>query len=235
MTETILTLIFIIPALYIILPWIIKKIIKIRINESLKDKNIACLTFDDGPDPNATPQILDLLAKYNIKATFFVLGKNVQKYPDLTRSIIEKGHEIGEHSYEHLHAWKSNPLNYWKDLLTAKKLVNHYYQSEKQVLFRPPYGKVNIITLLYTIIYKRKLVFWNLDPGDYEQSISKAVADKVISNLDHGRIILLHDGRYVHNNEVNDPQITIDAVRQILDELIKRKIFFMTVSRAITP
>ena len=79
MTEIILILIFILPALFIVFPWIIKKIIKTRINESLKDKNMSCLTFDDGPDPNSTPQILNLLAKYSIKATFFVLGKNVQK------------------------------------------------------------------------------------------------------------------------------------------------------------
>jgi len=226
---SIFTLFFI----YILLSWVIKKLTIIRMRIFLKNNNVTCLTFDDGPDPIATPQILDLLSTYNIKATFFLQGKKAEKYPTIVKSMLDNGHEIGDHSYAHLHPWKFSPLQYWKDLINGKRIIEKYNISGKQVLFRPPYGKLNILTIFYSIIYNRKFAFWSLDPKDYEQSDSDSIAKYVTSKLNNGSIILLHDGRYEGEPKISDPQITVDALQLILEKSQEMDLTFVTVSEVL--
>lgn len=215
------------------IPRIIRKYIKNRSNPSLQEKGISCLTFDDGPDPRTTPQILDLLSKHGIKATFFVLGKNVRKYPELFDSISEFGHEIAEHSFEHLHPGKTNPVSYFADLIKGKNTINKSVDSNIQRYFRPPYGEVNLMTFIYIIIYHRKINFCNIDSFDYLYTSSgKTISEIVLSQLGPGQIIQFHDGRFISGRELSDPKITIEALEIILNSRKVKEIKFTTLSEA---
>ena len=148
-------------------------------------KNEVYLTFDDGPHPDITPWILDELKNKNIKACFFCVGANVQKYPQLFLRIKEDGHQVGNHSMFHNNSFKTNKNEYLNSILEADKII----QSK---LFRPPYGRLqwnraNIISKKYTII------MWTWLSYDFDISVSlekiKAKAKKIKS----GSIIVLHD------------------------------------------
>lgn len=219
-------------AMYILLPWGFKLVIRWKFLRRAKCANTVFLTFDDGPNPESTPKILDLLREADAKATFFVLGKNVENYPNIAKSIIDNGHEIGEHSYQHLHAWKAGPIRTLRDLtrgggaLRARALV-----GDGRTSFRPPYGKVNLATLLYVWLGEKRVSFWNIDPEDYAAKSAKEVAERVIPYLNAGDVILLHDGR---NNRVNNLHVTIHALSQILDACKRKGLRTSTIKEGIT-
>ena len=105
------------------------------------------LTFDDGPTPEITEWVLDNLAQYDAKATFFCIGNNIEKHPELFRKLIENGHAVGNHTYNHLKGWKHKTKNYLKDVDQTDDLMRSYlkdHNQETQKLFRPPYGKFKV-------------------------------------------------------------------------------------------
>ena len=216
-----------------VIPRIIKKYLNNRPDSSFREKSVSCLTFDDGPDPRTTPQILDLLSKHGIKATFFVLGQNVRKNPELFYSISELGHEIAEHSYKHLHPGKIDPITYFADLAKGKNIINEMIGSNRQRFFRPPYGEVNLLTYIYVILYQRKIIFCNLNSFDYLYTSSgKIISEIVLSQLGPGQIIQFHDGRFVSDRELSDPKVTIEALEIILSSNKAKEIKFATLSEA---
>ena len=146
-----------------------------RFINTFRMSGCVCLTFDDGPHPESTPKILELLEKTGVRATFFLLGENVEKHPDIVAKIVSHGHEIGAHGYSHLHPWKSDPYNSLLDLIKGDKIIKQCKAPESNRYFRPPYGKFNLITLLYVLITKRKVVFWNVDPKDYKETLAERV------------------------------------------------------------
>lgn len=162
---------------------------------SLSDKNAVLLTFDDGPHPDFTPQILDLLDQYNRKALFFLIGKNAEKYPDLVRLIVSKGHQIGNHSYSH-HALF--------DLFSARKMYEEIEQtnklleklsSQKTLYFRPPYGVTNP-TLKNA--YKKsglKSIGWTFRSFDTGKKSGREIAKLIQKKIRGGEILLFHDNR----------------------------------------
>ncbi|MCB0501739.1 MAG: polysaccharide deacetylase family protein [Bacteroidetes bacterium] len=144
------------------------------------------LTFDDGPHPNTTPFILDLLAAHNFTATFFCLGQNVEKYPDLFERMKREGHSVGNHSYSHLNAWSTNTDVYLEDVAKAQDLI----QSR---LFRPPYGK-----LMYPewklLKQQYSIVMWSLMPEDFREDISsEIILSRLSRNVGRRNIIVLHE------------------------------------------
>jgi peptidoglycan/xylan/chitin deacetylase (PgdA/CDA1 family) len=155
LSFVIITSIFI----YFIIPLIIKTIIKKKLKKSILKRNDIFLTFDDGPNPEATPKILEILNNANIKATFFLKGKNIEKNPDLVNCIIRDGHVIGEHGYNHYHPWKTNPMRLWTDLVKCHKAFEKISKEFSVTLFRPPYGKLNLVLILYALLKKKRLFF----------------------------------------------------------------------------
>ncbi len=189
-----------------------------------------CLTFDDGPDEVITPQILDLLEEYETKATFFLVGKNVERHPQLTRRIIEMGHEIGEHGYRHHPPWKSDPISSLLEVIKAKRIMERLDESQRPILYRPPYGKLNLVLLLYLWWAQRRIVFWNIDPKDYHQPSGQEAAQYVIDRLVPGSVILLHDGRVRGGSQIS---VTISALKLILEEIKRRKLALSTVGELL--
>lgn len=151
-----------------------------------RDKRILYLTFDDGPIPNVTPSILKILKEHKIKATFFCVGENIIKYPEIFDQIVEDGHVVGNHTYHHLKGWETPKDNYLLDIDKCQKLT-------KSNLFRPPYGRAT--RSQYSELKKSyKIVMWDIMSGDFDLSISP---EKCLSNVlkysRNGSIIVFHD------------------------------------------
>ena len=153
----------------------------------LKDlgKNL-CLTFDDGPDPESTPGLLEILEKHHTRALFFCDGKAAERYPHLIDRIIEKGHMVGNHGYNHLNGWTTSVREYHKDVIYASR-----FTSEK--FFRPPYGLLR--PGQYRILRKSyRIMFWDIMPYDFDRSIGSGRSLEILNRkLRPGSIIVLHD------------------------------------------
>lgn len=144
------------------------------------------LTFDDGPTPGVTRWILNLLKKYDAKATFFLVGNNVQKYPRLTNLITEEGHSIGNHTFNHLNGWQTDNGQYLKDIYKCRNLI-------PSNLFRPPYGKITRAQSRRLSDYY-KVVMWDVLSGDFDKTLDKdKVVENVINNTVDGSVIVFHD------------------------------------------
>lgn len=150
-----------------------------------RDK-VLCLTFDDGPDPDSTPHLLDLLEKHNVRALFFSSGKAAEKYPALIAGIKSRGHLIGNHGYNHLNGWGNSLKNYLDDVARAAE-----YTSDK--LFRPPYGHIRFSQ--YRDIKKTyRIVMWDVMPYDFDNHFGSERAFMVLKQkIRPGSIIVLHD------------------------------------------
>lgn len=144
------------------------------------------LTFDDGPTPGVTEWILNMLDRYNAKATFFVLGKNVELYPDLYAMIIERGHKVANHTYSHQKGFGMSLERYIEDVDLAADLV----QSE---LFRPPYAQITR-SQLRTVAQRYRVVMWSVLTRDYSRALSpKSCLKGTIKDLRAGDIVSFHD------------------------------------------
>ncbi len=146
------------------------------------------LSFDDGPHPVATPFVLDQLKKYNAKASFFCIGKNVAEESAIYKRILMEGHRVGNHTYNHLNGWKTGNKDYIENIEKAQKLID-------SDLFRPPYGRVTAFQIRNLIDKLRyKIVMWDILSGDFDPSVSgKAAAERVISKSRSGSIVVFHD------------------------------------------
>lgn len=144
------------------------------------------LTFDDGPVPGVTDQVLDMLKMAGAKATFFCIGDNVQKHPDLYQRIINEGHSTGNHTFHHLNGWKTENDQYFNDVELCDDMVH-------SGLFRPPYGRIGYHQI-QEIKKKYKIIMWDVLSGDFDTTINAdACTEHVISNATHGSIIVFHD------------------------------------------
>jgi peptidoglycan-N-acetylglucosamine deacetylase len=144
------------------------------------------LTFDDGPSPDSTPLILDILEKHNVTATFFCNGKEAERYPEMPALIASKGHAIGNHGYLHLNGCNSSINEYIRNAFRADGLTSAF-------LFRPPYGCLRLRQYL-RLAKKYKIVFWDLMPYDFDRKISgEKVLNIMKKKVRPGSIIVLHD------------------------------------------
>ena len=149
------------------------------------DKTIY-LTFDDGPTSGVTEKVLNILDEYNAKATFFCLGKNVKNHPETFKKITDKGHAIGNHTYNHFNGWKTDNKKYFLNIKKAEKFINSN-------LFRPPYGRIKKVQI-NKIKENYKIIMWTVLAGDFDKNISKEKClNNVINNAQKGSIIVFHD------------------------------------------
>lgn len=152
----------------------------------IEDEEGIFLTFDDGPTPGVTEWVLSMLDKYDAKATFFVLGKNVEMYPDLFQKILDAGHKVGNHTYSHQKGWGMSLRRYIEDVDLAADMVH----SE---LFRPPYANITI-NQFRAVAQRYKVVMWSILTRDYNRAVSpKSCLRGAIRDLRGGDIVSLHD------------------------------------------
>lgn len=157
-----------------------------------KEKKI-WLTFDDGPDEIVTEFLLYVLRKLKIKATFFLIGKQVKKYPVITKKILDGGHYIGNHSYSHINGFFKSNKEYISDVDRANYLID-------SKIFRPPYGKIRPIQLRH-LKKKYKIIMWDILSWDFKENISSEKLYKnVINNVENGSIIVFHNNMKSYKN-----------------------------------
>jgi peptidoglycan/xylan/chitin deacetylase (PgdA/CDA1 family) len=174
-------------------PYIIKKIYYSLIWDLNNGEKDLYLTFDDGPTPGITPNVLDILDTYNAKATFFCIGRNVERYPDIYNQILKRGHTAGNHTYSHLKGWNTASREYYSDIKLAGSLI-------KSNLFRPPYGKIKRTQLKYLRHYYN-IIMWDVMSFDFSQSVSKEKClSLVLNNVRPGSIIVFHDSPKAREN-----------------------------------
>lgn len=172
-------------------------------------KKVVALTFDDGPTDN-TNQILQLLEEYNAKATFFLIGTGIKKYPEEARSIAESGHQIGNHTYSHNRMIFKTPTYYKTEIEKTDQLIqNAGYEGEIDV--RPPNGKKLIGLPYYLNKHQRDTITWNLEPDTFYTTVSDKV-NYVTKNIEPGSIILLHP----MNDDTGQAIQTIEGILQAL-------------------
>ncbi len=152
-------------------------------------EKVIYLTFDDGPDPGSTSELLDILNNYNIKAFFFCDGKAAEKYPELVRKIIINGHSIGNHGYNHLNGWKTSTAKYCNDFYCASQFTSDN-------LLRPPYGRIRF-SQFRQLRRQFRIIFWDVMPYDFDKSFGAERSLAVLNKkLRPGSIIVLHDTRH---------------------------------------
>lgn len=167
-------------------PAIVKKYYPRLVWDIPNKENKIYLTFDDGPIPEITEWVLDILNQYNIKATFFCLGCNVAKNPIIFEQIKLDGHAIGNHSYHHLSGWDSNDEDYLNNIKKANKLLN-------TKLFRPPYGRIKK-SQIASLIEDYKIIMWDVLSGDFDpKTTPEKCYNNVIKNTKTGSVIVFHD------------------------------------------
>lgn len=194
----------------------------------LSDKIVA-LTFDDGPSPVWTPKILDELKKKDIKATFFMIGKHVQEYPEIARRVAQEGHEIGNHAFDHPVFIFSKADKVEKEILANEAIIKHI-TGQTTKLFRPPKAwltkqeKREINDLGY------KIVLWTLNSKDWAYFDDKYIIQYILKNIRPGDIILFHDSGGVFGIEGGDRSETVKTLPQLIDKLKARGYRFVTVT-----
>lgn len=198
-------------------PNFIQRVFPNIIWKKITDEKKIWLTFDDGPEEEVTEFILETLKKLNIKASFFLIGKNIQEFPELTKEIIKKGHIIGNHSFSHLNGFKSKNEEYIYDIELGQKLINEKLVemgiTNKIKIFRPPYGRI-LPRQIKRLIENYNIVMWDVFSWDFKKNISpEKIYNNVIDNVTEGSILVFHNNK----KSLNNLKLTLE------DTLIKLK------------
>lgn len=189
------------------------------------------LTFDDGPSPLYTPQILNLLAKYQAHATFFVLGRKAEKYPWLIKEMLRRGHEVGNHTFSHPRLPQTGQLVRERELETTRLDLDLLGCPCRHKLVRPPYSAFDERLVSYAAHTGRQLVLGNIDSGDWRGLDARAIELNVLTQVRNGAIIYFHDS---DEKDLKDRTPTVEALKTILPVLRYRGYKLVTVDEVIT-
>lgn len=178
-------------------PKVVKKMFPNYIWNIDSQEKTLYLTFDDGPTPEITDWVLECLKDYNAKATFFCIGKNIEQHRDVFQNIINNGHTIGNHTFNHLKGWKTTVNSYLTDVIQAQDLIN----IQTQKLFRPPYGRMKPKQGKLLIDKGFQIVMWSVLSVDWDINVSENQCYKnVVANANSGDIIVFHDSLKASRN-----------------------------------
>lgn len=173
------------------------------------------LTFDDGPVPGVTDYVLNELAKRGQKATFFMVGDNIRKFPELASEVASGGHSVGNHTFNHFNGWKTSDSNYLKNVREFDRITSEKLQIQTD-LFRPPYGLIKG-SQAKVLLQSKKIVMWNVLSGDYDSSLDPSrILAQSIKNTCPGSIVLFHD-------QQKTKEVLPRVLPEFLDFLLERK------------
>lgn len=194
--------------------------VRVSYNSVQTDQMVLAMTFDDGPHPSLTPNLLDILKARNIKATFFVIGKNARTYPHIIRRILAEGHEIGNHTYTHCSLTSRSDDQIRKELQQSEDALA--LAGCRPHFVRPPYGAVNsrIKNMMYSD-FGYSTIMWSVDPQDWRRPGVSVVTSRLVNGAHKGAILLAHD--------IHPP--TIQAMPATFDQLLAKGYQFVTVSQ----
>ena len=193
------------------------------------DQKRIALTFDDGPDPRFTEDVLNVLNQYNVSGTFFLMGSRAIAYPEIVERINNEGHVIGNHTYFHPNLVKEADIpTLEREVIRTENTLNDIIDYRTS-LFRPPYGFLynELVEKLAEMQYL--IIGWSVDSLDWEEDPPEVIASTVLDNIHPGAIILMHDGADWDGDRTN----TIAALRQIIPALQKQGYEFVTVPKLL--
>ena len=180
------------------------------------------LTFDDGPHPTLTPRILEILARYGVSATFFMVGKNVINYPSAARAVLDAGHEVGNHTYSHGHVATLDRATLGDEIGLCEDTLEELFEYRPH-LFRPPEGALTEQVIRCSEDGDYTLILWSLDTRDWENKNADEIVRTVMERIKPGDIILMHD-------YIGYQSKTPEALERLLPELLRRGFEPVTVS-----
>ena len=181
-------------------------------------RRVVALSFDDGPHPEHTERILAVLREEGVKATFFLVGAEVEKYPALARAIVHDGHAVGGHSWSHRRLTGLGRQELAAELEQTAALIRDAAGVSSR-LVRPPYGAMSLPLLRYAVARGWTVVLWSVESGDHLRDASPAAMRSAVRSVGPGDIVLLHED-YPH---------TVEALRDIIQDLKARDLAFATV------
>lgn len=180
--------------------WIFQKVLYPSLTWSrYSSEKVIYLTFDDGPIPNLTEWVLDELEQFNAKATFFCVGDNIRKHPQIFSRILEEKHKVGNHTFNHLNGWQTNDSEYFENIAQCDDSIENNSEIFTS-LFRPPYGRIKK-SQIESILPKKEIIMWDVLSGDFSQSITpERCLHQSIRHTQKGSIIVFHDNLKAENN-----------------------------------
>jgi len=193
-------------------------------------KHAVALTFDDGPSPLFTPKILALLKQYQAHATFFVLGRKVEKYPGLVQAELRAGHEVGNHSFSHPYLTESSQFTREKELERTDMALDRLGCPKKGRLIRPPFSAFDDRLTTYIAHKQQHLALWSIDSGDWQGLGSEAIVKNVLTRVKNGSIVIFHDS---DEKDQADRTPTVEALEVILPALKAEGYELVTVSELV--
>ena len=192
----------------------------------MNEQNKIALTFDDGPHPVYTPIILDILKEYGIQATFFVIGENADRHPELIRRILAEGHEIGNHTYLHKNLKENTMDCVCQEIVQTEETILRISEQRTKIL-RPPGGLYDSQVCDAAKLLDYDIILWTLDTLDWTHPTSEEIVKKIETNIKSGDIILCHD--FIGGA----PSPTPEAMKRIIPLLLQRGYSFVSVSALI--
>ncbi len=205
---------------YMLLPTILGRLLHLgTLNRGNKKSGAVALTFDDGPDPCYTPQVLNILKKYQARASFFLVGKHAELYPDLVKRMIAEGHSLGTHGYNHRFVWLQDPLSSIQEIKKGVQAIQDI-TGKAPLFFRPSWGVFNLPTYLYLWFTRQKTVLWSFMSWDWHPCLSpNRIQGIVARKTKAGSVIVFHD-RCTKPGAVDDgPARMVQALPAILESL----------------
>jgi len=198
--------------------------------EGKTDHKIVALTFDDGPYPPYTANLLDILKEYDVPATFFIIGRNAEKHPEMIKRIIEEGHQLGNHTYNHVDLLKAERPDIIREIEMAGQVLRTITGQIPQIV-RPPHGFRDPV--VFEVLNERnmKVVEWSVMSRDWTNPGVDVIVERTVSKVKNGSVILLHDGDGVAATASRAQ--TVEAVRHIIRELHAKGFTFVTVNEIL--
>ena len=194
-------------------PKIIKLLFFNQVWDIPNSENTIYLTFDDGPTPEITERVLEILDKHQIKATFFCIGDNVRKHPEIVQKILSKQHSVGNHTYSHLKGWRTPTKTYINNTEACRMKLNSQFTIQNSQIFRPPYGKITPWQSFKLRKLGYKIIMWDVLSKDYDANISaEKCYENVIKNVFSGSIIVFHDSNKAKDNLLKSLGKTIETL-----------------------
>jgi peptidoglycan-N-acetylglucosamine deacetylase len=202
-----------------------------RITRRVNVPGAIALTFDDGPDPMYTGQLLDVLGKHGVKATFFVVGSKVEKYPELLKRMKREGHTIGIHHYTHVSSWFLTPFQLKKQLEQSRMVIEKV-THENPIYYRPPWGHFNLSTLFLSREYE--VVLWSHIFQDWKVKNSGDLLERM-KEADHdGSIFVLHDSGTTFGADEKAPHYMMESLNAFLEDALEKQIRFALLTNTVT-
>lgn len=220
---------------YMLLPTICGRILHLGTHyHGRRDCHWVALTFDDGPDPLHTPKVLEILRKYNARATFFVVGKHANKHPELIKQILAEGHSLGTHGFAHRFAWLQGPIGAIQEIRQGEKIVEQITGTPPS-FFRPSWGVFNIVSYFYLLLKHPQTILWSFMTWDWQASTTPtAIQSLVQTKVKPGAVIVFHDHATKPGASEDGPRKMLQALPGILEDLQIRGLKPVTIESMLS-